>query len=121
MLPGERALVHITADKEGGGYAEAEKVQQIHPPAGAVHPPCVHIVACGGCQLQQVSYATQLQLKHMLVVDTLQRIGKFHDVHVAPVLGCPEHQWAYRNNMQFAWDAQNQRLGLHPAGGHGEV
>lgn len=119
MLPGERATVQVTAEK--AGYAEAQKIDQVHPPTGAVQAPCPHMDACGGCQLQQVSYKTQLQLKHKLVVDTLQRIGKFDLHHVPHVLGSPAQQWEYRNNMQFAWDAAGQRLGLRPPGGHAEV
>ncbi|MCL5045533.1 MAG: 23S rRNA (uracil(1939)-C(5))-methyltransferase RlmD [Actinobacteria bacterium] len=55
---------------------------------------------CGGCQLQHVDYARQLELKAQLVRDALDRIGKLSELKVHPTLGAA-HPWYYRNKAQF--------------------
>src|SRR5690606_19338285 len=55
--------------------------------------------ACGGCQLQHLSYSGQLKAKEKQVRDVLERIGKLEHVKVHPVLGMRE-PWRYRNKSQ---------------------
>ena len=45
------------------GFAEAEKLRSLSPPASAVTPPCPHFGPCGGCSLQGISYEAQLREK----------------------------------------------------------
>ena len=56
--------------------------------------------ACGGCQLQFLSYEKQLEFKKKKVLGNLQRIGGFADIQAERVLGM-EDPWRYRNKAQF--------------------
>jgi len=73
-LPGERALVQVEHLKKQYGFARLLQVLEASP--DRVEPPCGIYAACGGCQLQHLSYDAQLRAKRQQVIDNLQRIGK---------------------------------------------
>ena len=72
----------------------------IVPSEERVEPTCPIYEACGGCQLQHLSYDGQLIVKRQQVVDALERIGKQTALLVHPTLGASS-PWLYRNKMQF--------------------
>ncbi|HEU4585350.1 MAG TPA: hypothetical protein VFR95_06350 [Gemmatimonadaceae bacterium] len=81
-----------------------------------VSPRCEHYVRdrCGGCQLQHMSYASQLDAKSAIVHDALERIGK-RQVE-APRVRASERQWRYRRKLTLALRRRGGRwiAGLHP-------
>jgi 23S rRNA (uracil1939-C5)-methyltransferase len=69
---------------------------------------CIHVPGCGGCTLQQKSYAEQLQLKQAEV----EKI--FSPIPVSPIIPC-QNPWHYRNKMEFSFSqnlAGDRFLGL---------
>ena len=58
---------------------------------------CPHSRKCGGCQLQNLTYAEQLEWKNRLCVKLLGRFA-----HVEPILGM-ENPYHYRNKVQAAF------------------
>ena len=60
-------------------------------------PRCPLSKKCGGCQLQNMSYAHQLAYKQEKVISLL---GRFH--HVSPIIGM-DHPYHYRNKVQAAF------------------
>lgn len=88
--------------KKTYGYAKIEKI--IQPSEHRVEPACFVAGRCGGCQLQQMSYAAQLQWKSRKVKECLERIGgvSFEEgkAQFLPILGM-EEPFAYRNKAQF--------------------
>lgn len=54
----------------------------------------------GTMTLQHMSYESQLEYKQHQVEAAFQRIGKFEDVEIRPVLGM-ENPWEYRNKAQI--------------------
>ena len=96
---GDLAEVRIT--KAGKSYGYGRLMQIIEPSPDRVSAPCRHAAACGGCQLQNMSYEAQLRLKQRRVEDALIRIGGFesNEISAEPILGCgaPLH---YRNKAQ---------------------
>lgn len=96
-LPEETVNVAITLVKKN--YAIGKIVQIISASEDRTEPSCAIYQACGGCQLQHLSYAGQLKMKRQQVQDALTRIGHL-DVEVLPVIGCT-NPWNYRNKMQF--------------------
>lgn len=88
--------------KKTYGYAKIEKL--IRPSKFRVEPACSVAGRCGGCQLQQMSYAAQLQWKARKVKECLERIGgvSFEEggAQFLPILGM-EEPFAYRNKAQF--------------------
>lgn len=97
-LPSEDIRARILEVKKT--YARAMLVEILKPSAMRVKPPCPFYEACGGCQLQHVSYEGQLQEKRQRVADALQRIGGFQGLEVLPTLPA-KLPFRYRNKMQF--------------------
>ncbi|MBQ8691098.1 MAG: 23S rRNA (uracil(1939)-C(5))-methyltransferase RlmD [Phascolarctobacterium sp.] len=96
-LPTETVKAKVGLVKKS--YATAKIVEILEASAERVEPACPVYKECGGCQLQHLSYAGQLQMKEQQVRDALTRIGHL-DTEVLPVIGCA-NPWNYRNKMQF--------------------
>jgi 23S rRNA (uracil1939-C5)-methyltransferase len=96
-LPGEKAKVKVTKVNKGYGFGRLIELYEESP--DRVVPDCPIYEACGGCQLQHLSYGGQMKAKLKQVQDVLARIGKIDDVKVHPVLGM-EKPWRYRNKAQ---------------------
>lgn len=62
-------------------------------------PPCDVFKPCGGCDLQHLKYAKQLELKKHIVENNLKRIGGF-DVVVDDIIGM-DNPFRYRNKVQY--------------------
>ncbi len=63
-------------------------------------PPCALFTVCGGCQLQQLTYAEQLLVKQSFIQQACRHIGGIHDDLVLPTMPA-EHDLHYRNKVQF--------------------
>ena len=61
------------------------------------HTPCPQMKKCGGCQMQHLPYARQLEIKQGKVVRLMGRFG-----HVEPIFGM-EEPYHYRNKVQAAF------------------
>ena len=119
-LPEERVQVNITLVKKS--YAVGSLEQVLLPSSERVQPLCPVYEACGGCQLQHLSYAGQLAAKRQQVQDAITRIGHV-EVEVLPVLGADD-PWNYRNKMQFpaAFNAEGQlQIGCYAAATHNVI
>ena len=116
-LVGEVVLAKITLVKKN--YAVGSLVRVIAPSEERVEPICPIYEACGGCQLQHLSYDGQLIAKRQQVVDALQRIGKQTALTVHPTLGASS-PWLYRNKMQFPVGEKKGRtvIGCYAKGSH---
>lgn len=118
--PGDRARVRLAAgDRFARGVLDAVVV----PGADRVDPPCPHYVVdrCGGCQLQHLAYAAQLDAKRVIVGDALARIGHVR-TDVAAVAASPR-PWRYRRKLTLALRRRDGRwiAGLHPYDRPGDV
>ncbi len=99
-LPGERVRAHIIEDKDRFARAEALEILSVSP--HRVDPPCPHFGPgkCGGCHWQHIAYSQQLEYKRQVVIDQLERIGKFTSPDVLPTRPSPS-PWGYRSHMTF--------------------
>jgi len=95
---GDRALVQIT--KAGKSYGYARLIKLIEPSPYRVNPRCPIAAKCGGCQLQHIDYAKQLEFKENKVRNCLMRIGGFSEFYMEPICGMKEPYY-YRNKSQF--------------------
>ncbi|NGZ75321.1 23S rRNA (uracil(1939)-C(5))-methyltransferase RlmD [Saccharibacillus alkalitolerans] len=75
-LPGEKISAKVLMTKKQYGYAKMQKLLQRSP--ARVEAPCEIFDRCGGCQIQHMDYAAQLEWKRQQVADSLQRIGKLN-------------------------------------------
>lgn len=97
-LPGEKVSVQITEAKKN--YAVGKIVKLLKESPARVKPLCPIYKKCGGCQLQHLTYETQLEEKQNQVKAAIEHIGGLKGIEILPVLG-EENPWYYRNKMQF--------------------
>ncbi|CAN5574178.1 class I SAM-dependent RNA methyltransferase [soil metagenome] len=115
-LPGERVEVNVRRLYKR--HATADLVRVIEESPHRVQPPCPYYGDCGGCQLQHIAPAHQLQLKAQVLTEQLQRIGKVADPPVRGVRA-PSGPWpsGYRAWARMAVDDEG-RLGFRRARSH---
>ena len=69
-----------------------------------VVPPCKYYQICGGCNLQHMKYAEQLNYKKIQVNNSLKKFLKF-DIKINDCIGGPEYH--YRNKISIAVREEN--------------
>ena len=79
-IPGDVILARVLKLKKNYGYARVEKVLSASP--DRVEPLCPVARQCGGCQLQHLSYARQLDYKQDKIKNCLERIGGLTNVEL---------------------------------------
>lgn len=92
--------IEASAMKMKKNYGFARLVKVLEPAPGRVEARCPVARACGGCQMQELSYAEQLKFKEKKVYNHLKRIGGLENIPMEPIIGM-EHPWRYRNKAQF--------------------
>ena len=100
-VPGDTIEAVITKVTARYAYGHLDRVLQ--PSPFRVMPPCPIARTCGGCQIQALDYAKQLEFKQKKVREDLIRIGGFApetvDSVMHPIVGM-EEPWHYRNKEQ---------------------
>ncbi|GAC1544782.1 MAG: 23S rRNA (uracil(1939)-C(5))-methyltransferase RlmD [Candidatus Velthaea sp.] len=119
-LPGERAKIRITEVK--AKYAVGEVVEYETKSDFRATPFCPVFGACGGCQVQHMTYPAQLSWKEQIVRNALRRIGGFADVKVEHPVGMTWPR-AYRNKMSLVVQpsATGPQLGFYQQRSHALV
>lgn len=100
-LPGERVrfrYTHVTKDADEG---QCIAVDQASP--HRVVPACEHFGLCGGCSMQHLAPAQQIEFKQKQLLDQLVRIGKVQPETVAAPLTGADAQavWGYRRRARL--------------------
>ena len=93
-LPGETVRCRVGVVKKQ--YAKGSLLEVLQQAPERVQPPCPVYAACGGCQLQHLSYEGQLTEKRAQVQAALQRIeqtmlGLLRQLKPDAVLGASAH------------------------------
>jgi 23S rRNA (uracil1939-C5)-methyltransferase len=128
--PGSRVRALVLKRRKSA--VEAIVLETLDAGPHAVAAPCAHFGSCGGCSLQSLDYALQLEGKRAIVAGAFRAHGLGH-VTVEQVVPAPATT-RYRNKMEFSFstrrwiapdepqDAPNGfALGLHAAGLHQKV
>ncbi|MDH4352787.1 MAG: class I SAM-dependent RNA methyltransferase [Actinomycetota bacterium] len=103
-LPGEVVVARVTEHGPKGRYLRADTVEVVDPAPGRVAPPCRHAAACGGCDWQHATVATQRELKAAVVAEQLRRLaGVEWSGAVQPVPGDSEGL-GWRTRIRLAVD-----------------
>jgi 23S rRNA (uracil1939-C5)-methyltransferase len=107
----------VTAQISGRGhFARGALRSVVTGSASRIEPPCPHYTRdkCGGCQLQHMSYESQLAAKQRIIRDSIQRIGK-RQVDEPCIEPSPK-EWRYRTKLTMAMRRKGGRwiAGLHP-------
>ncbi|MCD8216904.1 MAG: TRAM domain-containing protein, partial [Clostridiales bacterium] len=87
-LIGDKVRARATKLKKTYGYARVMEI--LEPSPDRVEPVCTFHRACGGCQIQALSYEKQLEFKQRKVENDLRRIGGFSQIPMEPIVGMEE-------------------------------
>jgi len=72
--------------------------------------PCPHARVCGGCNLQHLSAADQLELKQRSLAEQLSRVASIEPQQWAAPLSGPEFGYRRRARLAVRWDNKARRL-----------
>ncbi|OGP15463.1 MAG: 23S rRNA (uracil-5-)-methyltransferase RumA [Deltaproteobacteria bacterium GWA2_54_12] len=111
--PGDVVEVEITVDKKG--FSEGSVKRLITPSPLRVEPACGFYGRCGGCSLQHMSYAGQLEWKQRILDETLRRIGKVEGVEFEKPIASPR-ELHYRSRARF--HVHGHKAGFFEAASH---
>jgi tRNA/tmRNA/rRNA uracil-C5-methylase (TrmA/RlmC/RlmD family) len=110
--PGDIARVRIEPAKR---FARGRLVSLIAASSARIDPPCKHyrVDACGGCQIQHIHYAAQLEAKQGIVRDAITRIAK--RTAEIPSTRPSVREWRYRTKLTLAMKRNSDAwtMGLH--------
>ncbi len=106
----------VTAQISGKGHFARGTLSSIVTPSPVrIDPPCPHYTRdrCGGCQLQHMTYKSQIAAKQLVIRDAIQRIGK-RQIDAPPIEGSPS-EWRYRTKLTLSMRRRGSRwiAGLH--------
>ena len=94
-LMGERVRFKALKVKGNIAYGKLESV--LNAAYSRTNPPCPVFGKCGGCDLQHMDYAAQLEFKRGLVQNCLYKIGGL-EFEVSAAVPC-ENEYRYRNKL----------------------
>lgn len=85
-----------------GQFARGSLRTVTRPSPDRTAPPCPHYTGdrCGGCQLQHITYVSQLAAKQRIIRDAIERIGKRRVP--APEIRPSASEWRYRTKLTLA-------------------
>jgi 23S rRNA (uracil1939-C5)-methyltransferase len=106
-LPGER--VEWVRLKRGRNFDEGRLERVLTASPDRVEPRCAHYGVCGGCALQHLSPAKQLEFKQQQLTEALTRIGRVTPDEILPPLQAGV--WNYRRRARLAarWAPRKER------------
>ncbi|MBU3154243.1 23S rRNA (uracil(1939)-C(5))-methyltransferase RlmD [Clostridium estertheticum] len=116
-IVGERVLIKIVKISKNFGFGKLLEI--IEKSISRIEPVCDIYKSCGGCNLQHIDYAAQLDFKTNRVNQVINRIGKLEKVIVHPTLGM-ESPYNYRNKVQLPASNKNGevKIGFYAARSH---
>jgi len=97
-LPGERVMVRLTDRKRS--YDEGETIDVLEASQHRIEPRCPHFGQCGGCSLQHLDGARQIEAKQNTLLQNLERIGKVVPEVIWDPLTGPS--WQYRRKARLS-------------------
>jgi len=96
-LPGER--VRLRRVRRHRNFDEAVLESVLEPSPMRVQPECPHFGTCGGCALQHVASASQLEFKEAQLLENLARLGGVEpERRLEPLTG---PAWGYRRRARL--------------------
>lgn len=108
-LPGDQCIVKMNKVKKNYGIGKMIDIK--NPSQSRVSSRCKYFKQCGGCQLHELDYNTQLDIKTNQIRNTLYKIGKIDEGKVHPIIGM-ERPYRYRNKGQFKVGKDNNEVSI---------
>jgi len=110
----DKVLFEIVGLKKNFGIGKTIEIMQQSP--YRVESKCEYFNQCDGCELHNLKYEKQLELKKNIVKNNLERIGKINDVIVKDTIGM-DYPYRYRNKGEFKV-GKNYEIGYFKRGTH---
>lgn len=108
-IVGDVVRVKVMKAKKNYGFAKLTEI--ITPSPDRIRPACEKAKACGGCQLQEMSYDAELRFKENKVKNNLIRLGGFSEDFIEsikePIVGMKRtedeeyYPYRYRNKAVY--------------------
>ncbi len=98
-IPGDRVMAKIIKNKKN--YCIAKVTKFIEFSLDRVEPACPYFNYCGGCDLQNINYESQLKFKENKVKEILSKFGSIDMDKVKPILATSDNVFYYRNKLTF--------------------
>jgi 23S rRNA (uracil1939-C5)-methyltransferase len=117
-VDGDNVEVEITKVKKRFALGRIARI--IVPSYHRVKPLCRYYTRCGGCRMQHITYAHQLELKYRQVAETFHRIAKLSSLPLSQVIASPL-PYGYRGKAEFHLAdglGGSQRVGLMALASH---
>jgi 23S rRNA (uracil1939-C5)-methyltransferase len=106
-LPGEH--VRFRRRSFHKSHDEAELLEILEPSPQRVTPRCAHFGVCGGCALQHLDPAAQIQAKQKELAANLERIGNVTPGEWLPPLLGPHWNYRRRARLSSRFEAKKGR------------
>lgn len=118
--PGERVL--YAAERESRGRVDGQILRVLEPSPHRVDAPCPVYGTCGGCQIQHLAYAAQLEAKVAVARETLARLGGI-ELEEPLVIAPSPAPFGYRHRATFhiRWEGDRATLGFYRRRSHSVV
>lgn len=117
-LPGETVL--IAYNKKRRCYDEAKSIQILIASPDRIQPECLHYGICGGCSLQHLSNAAQLQHKEKTLLEQFNHFAGIKPKSLLPPLTAAS--WGYRRRarlgVKYVTKKQAVLVGFREKNGH---
>lgn len=110
-LPGERVKARVLKARSKLIETRLETLLVASPERQA--PRCAHVDLCGGCSLQHMPEATQLQVKQQALAQQLRHFAGLEPERWMPALLGPAYGYRQRTRLAMRWD---KRLGVLEVG-----
>jgi 23S rRNA (uracil1939-C5)-methyltransferase len=107
-LPNETVSAQYTNKRSQ--FDEAQLVEVITPSAERVQPPCQHFGVCGGCSIQHMSPALQIQHKQQVLLNQLKHFGHVEPESILPPLTGPTLGYRRKGRLGVRYVRKKQRL-----------
>ncbi len=119
-IPGDRVVIRIVKRERRYGYGEVVAIEE--PSPLRVEPACPHFGACGGCTIQSMDYARQLEMKASHLRESLKRIGRLNiaEDRFEKITPSPR-AYLYRSKIEltFGYDGNGVIAGMRESAGAG--
>ncbi len=99
---GEIVKAEITEEKKD--YSTAKIIEIIKKSADRIEPQCPNFMICGGCSYLHLNYESELIIKKEIIIDSLKRIGRFHESVIPEIDTISSERLNYRSHARINYE-----------------
>ncbi len=117
-IPGENVTYALERRKQG--YRAGQVIELIASSPHRIDPFCIHYRQCGGCTWQHIDYPFQLELKHRILTNALNKY-EINTPKVPAVVPSPDIHY-FRHRLEYTFSSSYPKeIQTAEAGGTGAI